>query len=157
MEANVRGSLRNRRHQRNGWTGLSAVLTRFGGSWILRNRAQTLSPIHLPRIRGHIPNVYEASALLVLDSRYPDLPEDNRAIRRRCAPALHKVFLNRKVHQLRVGQPRRTRPHLGLMLIPMMPRPDDFGLDIVQDDVEGLDSLDGRRMRRVEMDLFFGC
>ena len=43
------------------------------------------------------------------------------------------------------------------MLVPVVARLQDFQLDGLLDDLKGLDSLVGGRVRRVEVDLFVGC
>jgi hypothetical protein len=50
-----------------------------------------------------------------------------------------------------IAQTRDARPHARLVLVPVVPRFDDLGLDGVKDDVEGLDRVLLGRVGRVEV------
>lgn len=101
--------------------------------------------------------MHKPSTFLVLHCGQPDLAQDDRAVRRWRAPDLDEVILDCEVDKLMVGQPRRTCPHLGLMPIPVVPPLDDIGLDVVQDDIEGLDGLLCRAVRGVQVDFLRRC
>ena len=73
---------------------------------------------------------------LVLDSRNPDFTEDEGAVAHGPTPYLYEIVLDREMRELCVTQPSCTRPHLGLVLVPMVARLHDFVLDRVKDVIE---------------------
>ena len=98
------------------------------------------------------PNVNKTFSLVVIDSWDPDFSQDNCAVRGRRAANLHEVVLDGEVDKLRVAQSYDARPQLWFMLVPVVARLDDFGLDLVHYDVESLHGFGGWRVGCVEVD-----
>ena len=106
---------------------------------------------------SHAPDMNITFPFIILDARNPDLAKNNRAVCGGTAPDLNEVVFNGKRDELFVTQPRRARPHPGLVLVPVMPRFDDRGLDFGQDVVERLYRVLAWWVWLVELDYFGSC
>lgn len=95
-------------------------------------------------------------SLFVIHSRELDLPQNDGSIRRRAAAALDEVSADREVDEVLIGDTGSAGPHAGLVYVPVMARLQDLSLDLVLDDLEGLEGLLGGCMRRVQLDLLGG-
>ena len=102
------------------------------------------------------PDVYISLPFSIVDRRELDLAEDDGAVGRRGTPTFDKVLSDGECDKVFVGDTVRARPHTRLVLIPVVTRFEDLGLDLVLDDLEGLYGLLGRTMGRVQLNLFLG-
>lgn len=87
----------------------------------------------------------------------PDLPEDNSPVGRSSASYENQIGFNGEIGQILVRDSMSPGPHFRLMLVPIMARLLDFVLDGGEDNVECLNGIRMRRMRRVEVQFFFRC
>ena len=104
------------------------------------------------------PDVHVALSFAIVDRGKSQLPEDDSAVGSGGAADLDKVGTNAERDEVLIGDAFSARPHARLMLEPVVTRLEDFGLDGVLDDLEGLEGLLGGRMRCVQVDLLsIGC
>jgi len=103
------------------------------------------------------PNEDEPFPFIILNRRDPNLPQDDRPIRRRRAADSHQILLKSEPYELFVRYTARPSPHLGLMFIPIVAGLDDGCFDVVEYVMERLDGVLVGWVWVVQGDLFFGC
>ena len=96
-------------------------------------------------------------SLGIVNSGELDLPKDDRPVRGRGAADLDEIVADGERNEVVVCHALCARPHTGLVLVPVVARLEDLGLDGVLDDLEGLEGLLRRGMGGVEVELFLGC
>ena len=103
---------------------------------------------------NHVPDMDIPLSFRVLYRGEPDLSEDDRPVRHGRATDLDEVPTDVEGDKVLVGHTVRTRPHAGLVLVPVVARLEDLRLDGVLDNLESLEGLLGGRVRVVEGDDF---
>ena len=102
----------------------------------------------------HVPDMDIPLSFRVLYRGKPDLSENDRSVRHRRTANLDEVPADVEGDQIFVGHTVCARPHAGLVFVPVVARLQDLRLDLMFHNLESLESLLGRRVRRVKVDLF---
>ena len=103
---------------------------------------------------NHVPDMDIPLSFRVLYRGEPDLSENDRSVRHRRTADLDEVPADVEGDKIFVGHTVCARPHAGLVLVPVMAGLQDLRLDLMFHNLESLESLLGRRVRRVKVDLF---
>lgn len=103
------------------------------------------------------PDMYEPLALIVVDSRDPDLAKNDRPICGRCAGDEYEVLIEIEAHQFMVGEVRCARPHPGFVFTPVPAGFDYLLFDDGDHHRKCFQSVLCWWVRGVKVQLFCGC
>lgn len=79
---------------------------------------------------AHAPDVNVSPSQLIVHRWNPDFPKNDGTIAHSSAAHFNEILFNREIGEFRVTESCCAGPHLWLVLVPMVARPNDFMLDL---------------------------